>query len=366
MKNNERLITFFALVLCVPTLAIAVLAACAAGKTYIEQYVNCFTYSNENDRFRKIAIFTLNTVQGSVNKGTWGDGAGCLQARDNNTELCYPLFYTELWYDKSQHVARFYQETRYVSICEMGQATYYTNTEKFEEEYTCATPTPTPTPECDDDHGFMEGNRYCNCADGADNDSNGLIDYDDFACVASPILVDVSGNGFDLTDAAAGVTFDLDGNGIGEKWSWTTAGSDDGWLALDRNGNGSIDDGTELFGNFTAQPAPPADEEKNGFLALAVHDRAGNGGNGDGVISERDSIYSSLRLWRDTNHNGVSEVNELHTLPALNLKRLHLTYQESKKTDAHGNRFKYRARVDDGRDGHAGHWAWDVFLVNVQ
>jgi hypothetical protein len=72
MKNNKRLITFFALVLCVPSLAIAVLAACAAGKTYIEQYVNCFTYSNENDRFRKIAIFTLNTVQGSVNKGTWG------------------------------------------------------------------------------------------------------------------------------------------------------------------------------------------------------------------------------------------------------------------------------------------------------
>jgi hypothetical protein len=177
----------------------------------------------------------------------------------------------------------------------------------------------------------------------------------------SPVLIDVAGDGLRMTDGAGGVLFDFAGDGSPELMSWTETGSDDAWLALDRNGNGRVDDGRELFGTSTPQPAWGG--QRNGFAALSVYDRAGNGGNADGVIDARDTIFASLRLWRDVNHNGVSEPPELRTLSSLGVAAVHLDYKESKRTDEHGNRFRFRAKVDDARGERVGRWAWDVFPV---
>jgi hypothetical protein len=176
----------------------------------------------------------------------------------------------------------------------------------------------------------------------------------------------VSGGGFHLTSAQNGVQFDITGSGKPLRIAWTAPGALDAFLALDRNGNGVIDSGKELFGNFTAQPASP---QPNGFLALAEFDKPENGGNGDGVIDEKDTVFSSLRLWIDSNHDGISQPSELFTLPSLGVFSISLNYKESRRKDRYGNVFRYRSRInvtDQQEDSSkAGPVAYDVFFTEI-
>jgi len=178
--------------------------------------------------------------------------------------------------------------------------------------------------------------------------------------MATPILVDVAGNGFNMTEGTRGVWYDLSGHGTKRLIGWTSSNSDDAWLVLDRNNDGAIQDGTELFGTFTQQPAPPAGVAPNGFLALAEYDKPEKGGNGDRKIDPQDAIFSSLRLWQDSDHNGLSATSELHSLAELGLQSVELDYKESKREDQFGNLFRYRAKVTDVHGAQLGRWAWDV------
>jgi hypothetical protein len=259
--------------------------------------------------------------------------------------------------------------TANVTLCDTsGNRTSHTTGQK-----NCTQPPPPPDNDgdgystnqgdCDDFNASVYPGAYIYCTT-EDKNCNGMMDIDEFSCDPnSPIVIDVDGNGFDLTNPANGVDFDLNSDGTPEHLSWTSTGSDDAWLALDRNGNEVIDDGAELFGNFTPQPNPPLGEERNGFLALAEYDKQANGGNGDGQIDWRDSIFPLLGLWRDTNHNGISEQSELHSLVNLGVVILDLDYKRSKRVDEHGNRYKYRAKVKDVHGAQVGRWAWDVYLV---
>jgi hypothetical protein len=173
----------------------------------------------------------------------------------------------------------------------------------------------------------------------------------------SPIIVDTTGKGFRLTSAESGVTFDIRGNGHPIQLSWTASDSGNAFLALDLNHNGKIDGGKELFGNFTD---PDCD---NGYCALAKYDS-----NGDGVIDWRDPIYSKLVLWIDANHDGVSQPEELHTLPELGVFSIGLKYRHEPLYDLFRNSFRYRGVLNpDLIDGTSrdGRYTYDVFFVGL-
>jgi hypothetical protein len=183
----------------------------------------------------------------------------------------------------------------------------------------------------------------------------------DDTCPQSPLLLDMHHDGFRLTSARKGVRFDIAGTGVKEQIAWTEEGSDDAWLAFDRNGNGVIDDGTELFGNHTPVHPGKPDTAANGFAALRFYEGGEYGpGLRDEMIDANDSVYSRLLLWTDRNHNGFSEPEELQPVCESTLLRIHTNYKETRKKDRFGNEFRQRA-LGEFSDGTG--WIFDVWLL---
>jgi hypothetical protein len=149
------------------------------------------------------------------------------------------------------------------------------------------------------------------------------------------------GDGIHLTDAEHGALFELRPGAIG-MWAWTQSEGDDAFLALDVNGNGTIDDGSELFGDGSIQVSSVG---ANGFAALAYYDLGSQGGNDDGVIDVRDAVWPRLRLWTDTDHDGFSTPDELRSVSTSGIHTFSLNAVPSTHVDQYGNEFRYVSTI---------------------
>jgi hypothetical protein len=152
----------------------------------------------------------------------------------------------------------------------------------------------------------------------------------------SPIVIDLGNNGIKLGEAGVGVYFDVNADGRRDHVQWVRPGGDEAFLALDRSGNGLIDDGTELFGVGTplllqGRNAP------NGFVGLAQYDARQLGGNDDGLISEADAIWPQLRLWLDLNADGRATRDEMRSLRSAGITALETIPKVRKYVDDAGN-----------------------------
>jgi type I secretion target GGXGXDXXX repeat protein domain protein len=155
-----------------------------------------------------------------------------------------------------------------------------------------------------------------------------------------PIIIDLNKDGTTTSKLNGAVNFDIDSNGFKEATGWIS--KDDAFLAYDRNGNGKIDNGSELFGDKTiadTQRGYTGKTAKNGFEALKAFDT-----NHDNIIDERDEEFGKLLLWQDKNSNAATDEGELKTLKEHNIKSIDLRYKET-QIDNNGNLIKQTSTI---------------------
>lgn len=157
-------------------------------------------------------------------------------------------------------------------------------------------------------------------------------------CPSTPVIINLSAGPYLLTSLEGGVVFDIDADGMLDAVSWTEADAAMAFLWLDRNANGLVDSGAELFGDNT--PLADGGKASNGFHALSELDA-----NTDGVINGSDSGWTSLRLWIDANHNGETNAGEVWTIAESGVTEISLDYRWVGRTDQFGNLFRYQSRV---------------------
>ena len=237
---------------------------------------------------------------------------------------------------------------------------------------------------CPDIMSQLDGSQHyvsmpdCTLADQLNQtfDENNPIDYSCqqpcyTTCVAgqcpalnrgSPIILDLRGEGFLLSGPQDPVFFDLYNDGLPVWTAWTARASWTSFLALDLNGNGTIDDAGELFGNHTR--LADGSFAANGYVALAQYDEPINGGNANGIIDPGDAVFARLRLWTDWNHNGKTDPGELQTMAEAGIVAIDLGYRYSQKQDQYGNQFLLRGRaMRDNADHTRDVRIYDVFFV---
>ena len=145
----------------------------------------------------------------------------------------------------------------------------------------------------------------------------------------SPLVVDLDGDGkIETVSTDGNIHFDFDSNQKIENSGWI--GKNEGFLVRDINGNGQIDNGTEMFGNHTV--LQNGKNAVNGFEALKDLDS-----NGNGKFDAEDDAWSQVKVWRDTNTNGIVDSGELLTLEQAGIESINLKYDYQKEADENGN-----------------------------
>lgn len=180
----------------------------------------------------------------------------------------------------------------------------------------------------------------------------------------SPILIDLDSNGFHLDGLDRAVLFDLGGKGVPRYYSWTSAQGRDAFLCRDRNGNGRIESGQELFGNAT--PLAGGAQAPHGYAALRELDLLTQGGNQDGRLTAADWGFQELCAWVDEDHDGVSDAGEVLPLWQAGVIELSYEYHETRRRDVYGNEFRYQGSAvlanPQGKPRHAP--TYDVFFLS--
>lgn len=144
----------------------------------------------------------------------------------------------------------------------------------------------------------------------------------------SPLALDLDGDGIETMSVNSGAHFDHNADGFAEATGWIS--SDDGLLAMDRDGDGIITSGRELFGSETVLSS--GEKAANGFAALSEFD-----GNSDGSISDLDAAWANVKIWRDLNGNNRSDDGELIGLTEAGIATLNLSFLDSVTIDSAGN-----------------------------
>jgi hypothetical protein len=197
----------------------------------------------------------------------------------------------------------------------------------------------------------------CSCACGGGGSGGGEEGGGDPYEAPSPIVVHLEAGRPKFSDAEHGVLWDFEGQGRAVRAGWPLDPASTGWLALDRNGNGRIDNGTELFGNHT--PLLSGATASHGYQALAEYDL-----NHDGWIDRADPIYDQLVFWRDLNRDGRSSPAEMTGLKAVGIRRISVEAKQTDQLDRWGNQFRYRAPIVVGDEPEV-RFSWDVFVVTA-